>query len=87
MLSASHVVTDSFHGTAFAVHFGIDFYTYIARPKAANRILSLTNLVGCDSRVYLDSSEAHLKHTPELDKSLLDEKIEFSKNWLRNSFN
>ena len=46
---ASYVVTDSFHGTAFAIIFKKNFNTYIALPRASQRIKSLLgvcNLLG-----------------------------------------
>ena len=48
--NASIVCTDSFHGTAFSLNFGVPFYTfernYGVAAKQSSRILSLLNLTG-----------------------------------------
>ncbi len=43
---AEYVVTDSFHGTAFALLFQKPFYSYIALPNASSRIRSILEKLG-----------------------------------------
>ena len=54
--NASYVVTDSFHGTAFSIIFRKSFNTYIAVEKASQRIKSLLNTCGLNSRM-IDNPE------------------------------
>lgn len=52
--NASIVCTDSFHGTAFSLNFGVPFYTfernYGVAAKQSSRIQSLLNLTGTTHR-------------------------------------
>ena len=50
---ASYVVTDSFHGTAFSVIFGRDFFSYIALEKTSARIKNILNQVGLGDRIVM----------------------------------
>lgn len=55
-LNASYVLTDSFHGTAFATNFGVPFSVYKrfsdSDPKSQNsRITSFLGLVGLEDRL------------------------------------
>lgn len=54
---ASYVITDSFHGTAFSLIFRKNFNTYIAIPRASQRILSLLTICGLTSRIIEDTNE------------------------------
>jgi hypothetical protein len=48
---AQYVVTDSFHGTAFASLFEKDFYSHIVLPQRAQRIIGLLKAIGLESRL------------------------------------
>ncbi len=48
---ASYVLTDSFHGTAFAINFNRQFLTFPA-PKYNSRIESLLEVFGLEKRLY-----------------------------------
>lgn len=54
---AAYVVTDSFHGTVFSLIFHKDFNTYIAVPRASQRIKSLLNICGLTSRIIENVNE------------------------------
>lgn len=54
---AQYVITDSFHGTAFSLIFRKNFNTYIAIPRASQRILSLLTICGLTSRIIEDTNE------------------------------
>lgn len=50
---ASFVVTNSFHGTAFSVNFGKDFYSYVKPDlKVKGRVESLLDKLGIGERVF-----------------------------------
>ena len=55
---AGYVVTNSFHGTAFSVNFGKQFYTVIPLGKSNNsRQKSILKLMGCEERMLTEGSE------------------------------
>lgn len=65
MLGASFVVTNSFHGTAFAVNFSIPFLT--SRPeRGVNRINSILGPLGLDSRIIFSMPTEGFQY-PEID--------------------
>ncbi|MBQ8173934.1 MAG: polysaccharide pyruvyl transferase family protein [Clostridia bacterium] len=77
--SADFVVTDSFHGTAFSLNFGLPFYSF-AQNDRASRILDLLDTVGLPERVnpskavlasptLPDLAEAHARLVEEREKS------------------
>lgn len=50
-MNATFVVTSSFHGTAFALNFGVPFYAIIPkRTVSDSRIMSLLKIVGLEER-------------------------------------
>lgn len=58
MANASFVITNSFHGTAFAINFKRQFYTVIPKRKQNNsRQTSLLNLFCLSSRMLSEDSE------------------------------
>ena len=75
---AAFVITDSFHGTAFSVNFGIPFMC-ISPRAGANRLttllsaVGLENLMGCgevDEALNTDFAHAHLQLTELREKSI-----------------
>ena len=54
--NASHVVTDSFHGTAFSLNYGRDVYVF-SPPKFSTRLLSILSLVGEEGRIADEKSD------------------------------
>lgn len=63
---ASFVVTNSFHGTAFSVNFGKDFYSYV-KPDLTikGRVESLLEKIGIGDRVF--SYERQIKTIEPVD--------------------
>lgn len=50
--NAECVITNSFHGTAFAINFNVPFYSVLDREKKNNsRIIDLLNLLGLSDRI------------------------------------
>lgn len=55
--NAAFIVTNSFHGTAFAINFGVPFVTI--KPEAgSNRVLDLLSAVGLERQFVFDVSGA-----------------------------
>lgn len=56
--NASAIVTNSFHGSAFAINFNKPFYTIIpARKQNNSRQISLLSLFGLSNRLLLEGAE------------------------------
>lgn len=51
LVNAYCIVTDSFHGTSFALIFNKPFSTYIANPQTADRVRSLLKAFDLQSRI------------------------------------
>lgn len=61
IINASFIVTDSFHGTAFSINFGVPFYTVVSTLKKNNsRMVSLLNYVQLTDRLVKD--DAHIQN-------------------------
>ena len=90
---ASYVITDSFHGTAFAINFGIDFLTLArfsekSKESENSRVKSILELLNFDDRFIVSDT---ISFTVEIDKEkwkkcemLLEKKREESKQYLDN---
>jgi hypothetical protein len=77
--NASFVITDSFHGTCFAINFGKPFVS-ISAGKRSNRIVSLLSLLDLDERLV--SKEEELKKISfEIDVKQVLKKLENAKNY------
>jgi len=48
---AQYVITDSFHGTAFAFLFEKNFFTHVVVKQSAQRLIGLLNKLGQESRL------------------------------------
>lgn len=84
--NASFVITDSFHGTCFALNFEKPFVA-VSPGKHSNRIESLLNLVGLDDQLLKDGNEISKKPV-EMDMNTAIERLnvarEESMNYLEN---
>lgn len=90
---AAYVITDSFHGTAFAINFGIDFLTLArfsekSKESENSRVKSILELLDFDDRFIVSDT---ISCTVEIDKEkwekcemLLEKKREESKQYLDN---
>lgn len=70
---ADCLVTDSFHGTAFALNLGVPFYSF-ARNERASRILDLLSAVGLSERA--NPSEATLAAVAPIDFDAAQKRLE-----------
>lgn len=85
---ADYVVTNSFHGTAFSINFGKQFYTVIPNRKSNNsRQRSLLNLMGCENRMLTEGREMPAIERLDTDRILgrLEEERQKSINFLKNA--
>jgi len=85
--NASFVVTDSFHGTSFALIFSVPFLTYIAVKETSGRISSLLEKTGLQERMIYSSQRGKYwsdNHTtkPNVNLAAL---ISSSKDYLKRS--
>ena len=70
--NASCIVTDSFHGTCFAINFGKQFIEILPNNATGTRNQSILQLTGLSGRILGDFN----------DYSLVDETIEYQKVWM-----
>lgn len=85
---AGYVVTNSFHGTAFSVNFGKQFYTVIPLGKSNNsRQKSILKLMGCEERMLTEGREMPAIERLDTDRILgrLEEERQKSINFLKNA--
>lgn len=85
---AGYVVTNSFHGTAFSVNFGKQFYTVIPLGKSNNsRQKSILKLMGCEERMLTEGSDMPVIERLDTDSILgrLEEERQKSINFLKNA--
>lgn len=91
--NAEYVITDSFHGTAFAINFGIDFLTLArfsekSKESENSRVKSILELLNFEDRFVVSDT---INCAVEIDKEkwkkceiLLEKKREESKQYLNN---
>jgi len=70
-MDAEFVITDSFHGTVFAIIFNKPFITIANKTRGLTRFTSLLRIFDLEHRIITNSNEINDK--------LLDEKINFDK--------
>ncbi len=83
---AAYVITDSFHGTAFSINFGKDFFVFENQGRGNSRINSLLGKLDLESRIVIDSISMlkpvdweHVSHALKVERM-------YSKMWLKNAF-
>lgn len=75
---AACVVTDSFHGTAFAITFNTPFYEVFPRNGTSERNESLLRLVGLEDRAVRSRKDVN-KISAEVDFSIANKRLEESR--------
>jgi hypothetical protein len=82
---AAYVITDSFHGTAFSINFGKDFFVFDNQGRGNSRIDSLLGKLDLKSRIVVDSISMldpvdweHVNHMLKVERM-------HSKMWLKNA--
>ncbi len=90
---AKHLVTNSFHGTVFAIIYHIPFIVIpVGRSKERmnSRITTLLKKIGCEERIYKDGNlEENLKKNINWNKvdACLQSWRDESSRWLSNAIN
>ena len=79
---ADYIITDSFHGTAFSVNFGIPFSTVVSsKNKSNSRMDSLLNIVGLRERLITDDSDMDsVKYELPIDEKKVSLRVEAARN-------
>lgn len=72
---ADFVVTDSYHGIAFAVNFSKQFLSAPA-PGYNGRLESFLRLCGCEDRMFTSAEQAITKMKESIDYSVVQKKLE-----------
>ncbi len=85
--NAKYMITDSFHGTAFAINFGVQFIN-ISPGLTATRNLSILNLTGLRDRMLKDYNDFNIFDN-QIDYSVVDSIIDNERKkslaWLENT--
>jgi hypothetical protein len=93
--NAQYVVTDSFHGSAFACIFQKPFSVFFNEIRGVNRFAGLMQLLGFDDsrRIHEKDTEEDIALNPNISMTIdfrgadkkLNEAREFSEKWLRTA--
>lgn len=89
MANAEWIVTNSFHGTAFAVNFNKDFFVELSPEKlnGNSRIIDFLATIGLESRII--KNRDFLDGYTEIDWNLVNQKLELERrgsvNYLRQA--
>lgn len=73
--NAEYMITDSFHGTAFAINFNVNFIEILPNDNTGNRNLSILSLTGLTDRIYKDENDLSRLELP-IDYKRVNEVIE-----------
>lgn len=89
---AKYVITDSFHGCAFAILFNKPFIAYGNKARGMARFNSLLKMFGLEERLVLTKEEVTIEKIKEnIDWDIVNAKLEkyrnISKNYLLNTLN
>ena len=86
IIDADFIVTDSFHGTCFAILFQKQFCSLINPYRGKSRFISLLSKFGLQSRIISSLSDYSELDGSPIDysniSSLVEHEIQSSKNWL-----
>ena len=91
MMNAEYVMTDSFHGTAFAINFGKQFCSFKPRGNASfeykfSRIQNILDIVGLSDRFWTEKEEPKTDFIDYKDVSeKLGRAVEESKMYLKHA--
>ena len=58
--NAKIIITDSFHGTAFAINFNVPFEEVMPNNNTGTRNMSILKLTGLSDRILIDDSDIAL---------------------------
>lgn len=67
IVNASYLITNSFHGTAYAINLSVPFYTVVSSTKKNNsRMESLLNIAGLSERMLFDDIDINKLNTNDV---------------------
>ena len=79
--NASMVFTNSFHGTAFSVNFGKQFYTLLSSTgKKNSRMTSLLNIMNLNARIIYDTADCSQVSWEKFDTAASQELLNQERN-------
>ena len=84
--NAECLITDSFHGTAFAINFNTPFVEVLPNNNTGSRNMSILKLTGLSERILQDENDLELANSPidfSYANSVLSEKRRESLNILK----
>lgn len=87
---ANLVITSSFHGTAFAVNFGIPLISIIPQDKGDDRQSTLLKSIGLEQCIIKKGTEfetIHPFYDANIEQQKLNDKRQDSLNWLTRTIN
>lgn len=86
--NASLVVTSSFHGTAFALNFGIPLISVVPDDAGDDRQTTLLRMCGAEDSIVKINSDLQGIH-PKYDKQIVAQKLEHMRqrsiNWIKSN--
>lgn len=85
MENSSHIFTDSFHGTAFAINFRKSFTSYISNQKKASRIVGLLNKFGLNTCLYNKHYELQKPKYDDAFENMMNSEIKHSLAFLESA--
>lgn len=83
--NAKFVCTDSFHGTAFSINFGVNFFSFCKtndseKLSGNSRLYDLLNLLGLSSRLVNEKNEEKLiRELPEINYTMINDILDREK--------
>ena len=86
--NAKCILTTTFHGTVFAVNFGVPFYSFVEHDSGDTRIRDVLELLGLDSRLLFYGEAKRIEKATPLDGSympLLEKQRQLSLNYLKRA--
>lgn len=83
--NADCMITDSFHGTAFAINFGTPFIEVLPNNKTASRNISILKLTGLTDRILSNDNDVMLAKK-KIDYSIVNQIIEENRQYSLSVF-
>lgn len=62
--NAECMITDSFHGTAFAINFNTPFVEVLPNNNTGSRNMSILKLTGLSNRILINDNDVELANEP-----------------------
>ena len=86
MMNAGFIITDSFHGTAFAINFNRPFMVLSNRLRGQSRLLSILNMFGLEDRLVDKIEEAEFIAEMPIDWKRINRILDAQRNKSKSYF-